>query len=122
MGTTTVKFCKGTHVRKHTTSPLQTKYHHITCRTLQILLLSIHCFPPWYLYLVVVEWLACLNDPESYAGGGIAARRVTHSGQVKGDKPDKKSTLVERVTIFHCKYTTVKKYGHGFHWNRLYRG
>ena len=39
---------------------------------------------PWYLYLVVVEWLACLNDPESYAGGGIAARRVTHAGQVKG--------------------------------------
>ena len=31
---------------------------------------------PWYLYLVVVEWVACLNDPESYAGGGIAARRV----------------------------------------------
>ena len=48
--------------------------------------------PPWYLYLVVVEWLVCLNDPESSAGGGIAARRViTHAGQVKGDKPDKKS-------------------------------
>ena len=46
--------------------------------------------PPWYLYLFVVEWLACLNDPESYAGGGIAARRVTHAGQVKGDKPDEK--------------------------------
>ena len=47
-------------------------------------------FPPWYLYLVVVEWLACLNDPESYAGGSIAARSVTHAGQVKGDKPDEK--------------------------------
>ena len=46
--------------------------------------------PPWYLYLVVVEWLACLYDPESYAGGSIAARMVTHTGQVKGDKPDKK--------------------------------
>ena len=57
-----------------------------------------------------------LNDPESYAGGGIAARRVTHAGQVKGDKPDGKCTLVERVTIFHCKNTTVKKHGHGFHW------
>ena len=45
--------------------------------------------PPWYLYLDVVEWLACLNDPESYAGGGFAARRVTHAEQVKGDKPDK---------------------------------
>ena len=47
-------------------------------------------FPPWYLYLVVVECLACLNDPESYAGGGIAARRVTHARQVQGDKPNKK--------------------------------
>ena len=33
--------------------------------------------------------VAC-NDPESYAGGGFAARRVTHAGQVKGDKPDEK--------------------------------
>ena len=33
---------------------------------------------------------SCLNDPESYAGGGIAARRVTHAGQVKGGKPDEK--------------------------------
>ena len=46
--------------------------------------------PPWYHYLVVVEWLACLNDPESYTGDGIAARRVTRVGQVKGDKPDEK--------------------------------
>ena len=47
------------------------------------------CYPiPWYLYLVVVERLACLNDPESYAGGGIAARRVTIPD--KGGKPDKK--------------------------------
>ena len=38
----------------------------------------------------MVEWLACLNDPESYAGGGIAARGVTHAGEVKGDKPDEK--------------------------------
>ena len=45
---------------------------------------------PWYLYLVVVEWLAYLNDPENYAGGGIAARRVTHAGQVKDNKPDEK--------------------------------
>ena len=52
--------------------------------------LYVAIIPPWYLYLVVVEWLACLNDPESYAGGGIAARRVTHAGQVKGVKPDKK--------------------------------
>ena len=45
---------------------------------------------PTYWALVVVEWLACLNDPESYAGGSIAVRRITHAGQVKSDKPDKK--------------------------------
>ena len=44
---------------------------------------------------LVVEWLACLNDPESYAGGGIAARRVTHAGQVKGDKPEEKVPWME---------------------------
>ena len=38
----------------------------------------------------MVEWLACLNDPESYAGGSIAAMRATHVGQVNGDKPDEK--------------------------------
>ena len=39
-------------------------------RMYQILYSSWAALPPWYLYLVVVEWLACLNDPESYAGGG----------------------------------------------------
>ena len=53
-----------------------------------IIIIIIIIIPLWYLYLVVVEWLACLNDP--YAGGGIAARGVTHAGQVKGDNPDKK--------------------------------
>ena len=38
----------------------------------------------------------CLNDPESYAGDSIAARRVTHAGQVKGDKPDKKVPYLGR--------------------------
>ena len=43
----------------------------------------------------MVEWLACLNDPESYAGGGgIAAKRVNHAGQVKGDKPEKKALVL----------------------------
>ena len=32
MGNTTDKFSIGSHIRKHTTSPLQTKYLHITCR------------------------------------------------------------------------------------------
>lgn len=78
-------------------------------------------FPPMVLYLAVVEWLACLRDPESYADGSIAADRVTHVGQVKGDKPDEKSTLVERVTIFHCKNITVKKCGHEFFWGKIFR-
>jgi hypothetical protein len=29
-------------------------------------------------------------DPESYAGGSVAAGRVSHAGQVKGDDPDRK--------------------------------
>ena len=62
----------------------------ITCVDLFWLFKVCIIVSPWYLYLVVVEWLACLNDPESYAGGGIAARRVTYAGQVKGDKPDKR--------------------------------
>jgi hypothetical protein len=33
-------------------------------------------------------------DPESYAGGSVAIRKVSHAGQVKGDDPDKKGTLV----------------------------
>ena len=56
----------------------------------QQITIAARAIPPWCLYLVVVEWLACINDPESYAGGSIAARRVTLAGQVKGDKPDKK--------------------------------
>jgi hypothetical protein len=34
--------------------------------------------------------LAWSYDPKSYAGGSIAACRVSHAGQVKGDDPDKK--------------------------------
>jgi hypothetical protein len=29
-------------------------------------------------------------DPASYAGGSVAAGRVSRAGQVKGDDPDKK--------------------------------
>ena len=42
--TKTAKFCVATHVRKHTASPLQTKYHHLTCLTLPLLLLTVSCF------------------------------------------------------------------------------
>ena len=44
VGTKTVKFCIGTHVRKHTASPLQTKYRQITYWTRLLLLLTVRCF------------------------------------------------------------------------------
>jgi len=30
------------------------------------------------------------KDPDSYAGGTVAAGRTSHAGQVEGDDPDKK--------------------------------
>jgi hypothetical protein len=41
-------------------------------------------------YFDVVVGPAWSHDPESYAGGIIAAGRVSHARQVKGDGPDKK--------------------------------
>jgi hypothetical protein len=38
----------------------------------------------------VVGLAAWSEDPESYAGGSIAAGMGSHAGQVKGDDPDKK--------------------------------
>jgi hypothetical protein len=46
--------------------------------------------PRRYFYLDAVVGLAWSYDPESYAGGSVAAGRVSHAGQVKGDDPDKK--------------------------------
>jgi hypothetical protein len=43
-----------------------------------------------YRYFDVVVGLAWSYDPEGYAGGSVAAGRVSHDGQVKGDDPDKK--------------------------------
>jgi hypothetical protein len=43
-----------------------------------------------YPYFDVVVGLAWSYDPESYAGGSVAAGRVSHAGQVKGDYPDRK--------------------------------
>jgi hypothetical protein len=42
-----------------------------------------------YPYFDVVVGLAWSYDPEGYAGGRVAAGRVSHAGQVKGDDPDK---------------------------------
>ena len=44
VGTKKVTFCIGTHVQKHTASLLQIKYHHATCWTPPLLLLTVHCF------------------------------------------------------------------------------
>jgi len=41
-----------------------------------------------------VRRLAWCNDPESYAGGSVATGRATLAGQVKGEHPDKRDTLV----------------------------
>jgi hypothetical protein len=46
--------------------------------------------PHTYPYFDVVVGRAHSNDPESYAGGSVAAGSVSHAGQVKGDDPDKK--------------------------------
>jgi hypothetical protein len=58
--------------------------------------------PPWlvhtsniplprrYPYFDRVVELAWSYDPESYAGGSVAAGRVSHGGKVKSDDPNKK--------------------------------
>jgi hypothetical protein len=46
--------------------------------------------PRRYPYFDVVVGLAWSYDPESYAGGSVAAGRVSHAGKVKGNDPGKK--------------------------------
>jgi hypothetical protein len=46
--------------------------------------------PRRYSYFYVVVGLAWSYDHESYAGGSVAAGRVSHVGQVKVNDPDKK--------------------------------
>jgi hypothetical protein len=46
--------------------------------------------PRSYSYSDAVEGLAWLNNPDSYVGGSVATRRVSHARDVKGDDPDKK--------------------------------
>jgi hypothetical protein len=47
-----------------------------------------YTIPPYYLHFVVVVGLVWSCDPESYAGGSFATRRISHAGQVKGDGSD----------------------------------
>jgi hypothetical protein len=49
-----------------------------------------HVSPRWYPYFDIVVGLAWSHDPESCAGGSVAAGMFSHAGQVKGDDPDKK--------------------------------
>jgi len=46
--------------------------------------------PPQMVSFDVVVRLAWSKDPESYAGGGMATVRASHSGRIKGDYPDEK--------------------------------
>jgi hypothetical protein len=46
--------------------------------------------PHRYPYFDVVVGLVWSYDPESYAGGSVAAGRVSHAGQISGDDPEKK--------------------------------
>jgi hypothetical protein len=46
--------------------------------------------PRSYPYSDAVEGLEWLNDTDSYAGGSVATRRVSHAREVKGDDPDKR--------------------------------
>jgi hypothetical protein len=43
---------------------------------------------------VHVSWSAWSEDSESYAGGSIATGSGSHAGQVEGDGPDKRDTMV----------------------------
>jgi hypothetical protein len=47
-------------------------------------------FPRWYGYFDVVVGLQWSRNPESYAG----IRAAWHAGQVNGDDPDRRDTLV----------------------------
>jgi hypothetical protein len=40
------------------------------------------------------------KHPESYVGGNVSTSSVSHAGQVKGDEPDKKDTLVFQVGVW----------------------
>jgi len=42
-----------------------------------------------YTYFEVVVGLVRSHDPESYAGGSLAAGRISHATHFKGDDPDK---------------------------------
>jgi hypothetical protein len=42
-------------------------------------------------------WPAWSSDHESYAGGSVATGRASLAGEVKGDDPEKRDTLVPQV-------------------------
>ena len=62
--------------------------------------------PAWYLYLVVVDWLACLNDPESYAGAAVA---LLPGGIILVQMCKSDFRLKSNKQIFPCVLSFVKK-------------
>lgn len=51
--------------------------------------------PQWDSHLVVVKWLVCRCDAQSYAGWSLVplAARVLHASQAKGQRPYKDRSL-----------------------------
>lgn len=47
-------------------------------------------FPRWHPYCDLQVGLGWSVDPESSAGGSVAAGRSSHAGQVEDDDPDEK--------------------------------
>jgi hypothetical protein len=77
----------------HCCNPICSNSTYILGGNIKKIQASFHCSvnifaPRWYLYFDVVVGLAWSNDPESYAGGSFATRRVSHAGQVEGDDSD----------------------------------
>jgi hypothetical protein len=62
-------------------------HNETSCLKCEFYLLILPCRYPCFDVVVGLAWS---YDPESYAGGNIAAGRASHAGQVKGNDPDKK--------------------------------
>jgi hypothetical protein len=67
--------------------------------------------PRRYPYFDVVVGLAWSYDPESYAGGSLAAGRISHAGQVKGDDPDKKAYEITLLPVCVSAYHSLSLLG-----------
>jgi hypothetical protein len=57
--------------------------------SLNMVMLELFESPRRYPYFDIVVGLAMSHDPESNADGSVAAGRISHARQIKGDDPDK---------------------------------